>query len=83
MTDSTALAANAPNTPVRYRPITFGVTHVDLRDAEGGVQYLSARTPLLPYRQTMGESLVHWAQTAPARTLVARRARLADGTGCG
>jgi feruloyl-CoA synthase len=83
MTDSTALAANAantPNTPVRYRPITFGVTHVDLRDAEGGVQYVSARTPLLPYRQTMGESLTHWAQAAPARTLVARRARLADGT---
>jgi len=65
---------------VRYRPMRFGVTRGVLRQGAGGVQYLRADQALEPHAQRMTDRLVHWAQTTPDRTFIARRARNADGT---
>src|SRR3954470_10901613 len=65
---------------VRYRPMRFGVTRGELRDAPGGVQYLRAEQPLAPYARRMTDRLLHWAGTEPDRTFMARRARNADGS---
>jgi len=43
------------------------------------VRYLRSEAELQPYARTMGERLLHWVQTAPDRTLFARRERLPDG----
>ena len=69
-----------PNqTPPKYRPLAFGVTRVNLRQAEGGVQYLTADTPLGPFGERMSDSLIHWAKTTPDETFVAQRQRGPDG----
>src|SRR6478735_1540838 len=68
-----------PTSP-RYRPLTFGVKRVALRDGAGGVHYLRAEQALAPYPDRMADRLRHWAHTAPDRTLFARRMPLADGT---
>ncbi len=65
---------------VRYRPLAFGVTRGVLRDGVPGTRYLKAETPLAPSGDRMIDRLVHWAATAPDRTFIARRERLADGT---
>ncbi|WP_432727652.1 feruloyl-CoA synthase [Variovorax sp. W6] len=65
---------------VRYRPLVFGVTRAVLRDGAPGTQYLSAETPLEPYRERMTDRLAHWAERTPERTFIARRERLADGS---
>jgi feruloyl-CoA synthase len=67
-------------TTIRYRPLAFGVTRAVLRDGAPGTQYLRAETPLAPYRDRMTDRLAHWAEAAPARTFIARRERLADGS---
>ncbi|MEX1166939.1 MAG: feruloyl-CoA synthase [Hydrogenophaga sp.] len=64
----------------KYRPMEFGVPRVVVREGSSGVRYMRGEPELLPYARTMGERLVHWAQTAPERTLFARRERHADGT---
>lgn len=66
-------------TAIQYRPLAFGVTRALLRDGAPGTQYLRAETPLRPYRERMTDRLHHWAEAAPERTFIARRARLADG----
>jgi feruloyl-CoA synthase len=43
------------------------------------VQYLSAQTPLGSHASRMTDRLVHWAERAGERTLIARRARPASG----
>jgi feruloyl-CoA synthase len=68
------------STGPKYRALTFGVTRAVLRDGEGGVQYLHSDTPLAPYAHRMTDRLVHWAQVAPDRTFMARRALQADGS---
>jgi len=65
---------------VRYRPMRFGVTRGVLRQGNAGVQYLRAAQPLEPYAKRMTDRLVHWAQTVPDRTFMARRVRNADGS---
>ncbi|AMM25336.1 feruloyl-CoA synthase [Variovorax sp. PAMC 28711] len=65
---------------VRYRPLAFGVTRGVLRDGAPGTRYLMAETPLAPCCDRMIDRLVHWAETAPDRTFIARRERLPDGT---
>ncbi|WP_418117830.1 feruloyl-CoA synthase [Variovorax sp. 350MFTsu5.1] len=65
---------------VRYRPLVFGITRAVLRDGAPGTQYLSAETPLAPYRERMTDRLAHWAERTPDRTFIARRERLADGS---
>ena len=68
------------NPAVRYRPLVFGVTRAVLRDGAPGTQYLSAETPLAPYRERMTDRLAYWAEREPDRTFIARRERLADGS---
>ena len=65
---------------IQYRPMTFGVTRVQLRDGGPGVHYLMAEQPLAPYPKRITDRLVHWAQTRPQQTFMARRAKNADGT---
>lgn len=69
-----------PITPPRYRPLTFGVTRVTRREGADGVQYLQAEEALADYPARITDRLVHWAQTAPQRSFMARRQRLADGS---
>jgi len=74
MTETTRAAAPA------YRPLAFGVTRGVLREGGDGVQYLTAEQPLGPYPHRMTDRLVYWAAVAPERTVIARRARNADGS---
>lgn len=76
MNTNATLAAAAP----RYRPLGFGVTRGVLREGEKGVRYLEAETPLEPYDERITNRLLHWAEVAPGRTMIARRERLADGS---
>ncbi len=69
-----------PTAAPRYRPLTFGVTRVVLRDGASGSQYLEAEQPLGSYPQRMTDRLLHWAEVTPDRTFIAQRERLADGT---
>ncbi|WP_332815107.1 feruloyl-CoA synthase [Ramlibacter sp.] len=64
----------------RYRPLEFGVTRARLREGANGVQYLRADQDLQPCAERMTDRLLHWAQTDPDRTFIARRRRLADGS---
>lgn len=63
----------------RYRPLTFGVTQVQVRDADDGVQYLRAKQPLAPFGERMSDRLIEWAQATPDTTFIAQRERLPDG----
>ena len=69
-----------PGAQPTYRRMEFGVPRVIVREDGTGVRYLRAEAELLPYAPTMGERLVHWARTAPDRTLFARRTPRADGS---
>ncbi len=64
----------------RFRPMTFGVTRVQLREGSAGVRYLRADQGLQPFPARLTDRLQHWAQVAPERTFMARRDKLADGT---
>ena len=52
-------------TPMKFRPLTFGVTRVTLRDGAPGVHYLQADQALQAYPARMTDRLRHWAQTRP------------------
>ncbi len=67
-------------TTSKFRPLTFGVTRVALSDGASGVHYLQAEQPLQAFPDRITDRLVHWASTAPERTFMARREKLADGT---
>ncbi|MDB5942452.1 MAG: long-chain-fatty-acid--CoA ligase-like protein [Ramlibacter sp.] len=64
----------------RYRDLKFGVTRVVMRDGKDGVRYMRAEQPLQPHARRMTDRLLHWAQTTPERTFLARRTRNADGS---
>ena len=66
-------------TPPRYRPLTFGVTRVNVCGDHGGVQYLTADVPLQGFGERMSDRLIHWAKTTPDETFIAQRERLPDG----
>ena len=68
------------STTPRYRPLRFGVTRVQMREGQQGVRYMTADQPLQPYAQRMTDRLVHWAETEPQRTFMARRSKNADGS---
>jgi len=68
------------NATPRYRPMNFGVTRVKLREGAPGVRYLEAELPLGAYARRVTDYLVHWAEAAPERTFLARRAQLPGGT---
>jgi feruloyl-CoA synthase len=67
-------------TAPKFRPLTFGVTRVTLRDGKPGERYLRADQDLLPYPERLADRLCHWAETAPDRTFMARRVKQADGS---
>ena len=62
----------------KFRPLTFGVTQVSLRHGKAGVQYLRAEQALNDFPLRITDRLAHWASTAPARSFMAKRAKLAD-----
>ena len=64
----------------KFRPLTFGVRRVALRDGVKGVHYLHAEQQLKDFPVRMADRLQHWGQTAPERTFMARRVKLADGS---
>ncbi len=66
--------------PPRYRPLTFGVTRVVRNEGSQGVQYLKADQPLGEHALRITDRLVHWAQTRPEQTFMARRVKNADGS---
>ena len=66
-------------TAPKFRPLTFGVTSVALRDGVSGTHYLSAEQALQDYPSRITDRLQHWAQTVPDRTFMACREKLADG----
>ncbi len=72
----TAVPAAAP----RYRPVEFGVTRVVLKPGAGGVRYIEAEQPLADYAARLTDRFLYWAQTAPDRTLFARREKNPDGS---
>ncbi|MDP1740779.1 feruloyl-CoA synthase [Polaromonas sp.] len=67
------------NPSPRYRPLTFGVTRVAVRDGHGGTQYIRADQPLGDYAARITDRFLYWATTVPERSLMARRQRNADG----
>ena len=63
-----------------FRPLKFGVTRVSLRDGVPGTHYLKADQALQAFPDRLTDRLQHWAQTAPDRSFMARRIKLADGS---
>src|SRR5690606_31279323 len=63
----------------RYRPMSFGVTRVGLRDGAPGVRYLQAELPLGAFARRVTDYLVHWAENTPDHSFLARRAQLPGG----
>jgi feruloyl-CoA synthase len=72
--------AQVPAAGPKYRPLTFGVTRVLLREAPGGVNYLRADQALGPHAERMTDRLLHWAEVSPDRTFMARRVKNPDGS---
>ena len=66
-------------TAPKFRPLTFGVTRVVVRDGAPGVRYVEAEQALNEHPPRLTDRLRHWAETAPQRTFMARRVKLADG----
>jgi feruloyl-CoA synthase len=57
----------------RFRSVEFGIRAVELdRRADGNLRIRSAPA-LGPYPERLTDRLIHWAQSAPDRTFVARR----------
>jgi feruloyl-CoA synthase len=65
---------------IRYRPLRFGVTRVQLRQGAPGVSYLRAEQSIEPHPARITDRLLHWAATVPERTWMARRVHNADGS---
>ena len=72
--------SQAPSPAARFRPLTFGVTRVVLREGAGGARYLRADQELQPHATRLTDRLVHWAQAEPGRSFMARRVKNADGS---
>jgi feruloyl-CoA synthase len=56
------------------------VTRIAVREGHGGTRYIRADQPLGDYAARITDRFLHWAQTVPERSFLARRARLADGS---
>ena len=63
-----------------YRPLQFGVTQVEVRAGDAGVQYLRAEQPLQSFPNRMTDRLAHWASVEPQRSFMAKREKLPDGS---
>jgi len=64
----------------KFRPLTFGVTRVALKDGAAGVHYLRAEQALQEFPQRITDRLKRWAAEAPERTFMGRPEKLADGS---
>jgi len=62
-----------------YRPLTFGVTDVEVRQGEAGVQYVRAPQALGDYPARLTDRFAYWAERVPQQTFVARREHLPNG----
>jgi feruloyl-CoA synthase len=71
---------NAARAEAKYRPLKFGVTRIRLREGADGVRYVQADQELQPHATRLTDRFLHWAQTTPERTFMARRRRLPDGS---
>lgn len=69
------------STTPKFRPLTFGVTRVTLRDGPTGVHYLNADQALQPYPGRLADRLRQWAEVRPQQTWMAQRQRLTDPQG--
>ena len=56
----------------RYRPVHFARAAVEVRETPDAV-HVRARAPLLPYAARTTDRLLHWAETAPDRSYMARK----------
>jgi feruloyl-CoA synthase len=69
---------------VSYRPMPFGVTRGELRNASdfetSQIQYLKAENPLEPYPDRITDHFLHWANKDPHRVMFAQRELQADGS---
>ena len=75
-------SANAP--APKYRPVTFGVTRVTVREGAGdtaGSRYVTADQPLANYPDRITDRLIHWAKEAPDRIWMAKREKRTDADG--
>ena len=75
-------SANAP--APKYRPVTFGVTRVTVREGAGdnaGSRYVTADQPLADYPDRITDRLIQWAKEAPDRSWMAKREKLTDADG--
>lgn len=63
----------------RFRPITFGVTRVSVREGAQGTQYVNSDLSLDQFPDRLSDRLGYWADQAPERTFIARRTRLSSG----
>ena len=70
---------NTETVAPKYRALKFGVTRVAVREANGHT-YLSAEQSLDAYADRLTDRLLHWAEHAPDRTFIARRAVNADSS---
>ena len=68
------------DTKIKYRPLAFDVTRLNVREAEGGVKYLQAEGALQPHAHRITDRLLYWAEATPDRSFIARRAKNADGS---
>jgi feruloyl-CoA synthase len=74
------MSETTPTSAPRYRPLTFGVTRIAAREGDGGTRYIKADQPLGDYAARITDRFLHWAQTVPERSFLARRVRQADGS---
>ena len=63
----------------RYRPLSFGVTRVVVRE-DNGHTYARADQALGDHAVRITDRLTHWATVAPDRPFLARRMQNADGS---
>ncbi|MES2993637.1 MAG: feruloyl-CoA synthase [Pseudomonadota bacterium] len=70
------------NTPTpRYRPVSMGGSLTARFETRAdGSQIVTSTEPLQPYAARLTDRFLHWAETTPERTLVAKRVLNADGT---
>ncbi|WP_421953468.1 feruloyl-CoA synthase [Polaromonas sp.] len=78
-TMNAATAAPATTPSPKYRPLAFGVTRIALGTGQNGCRYIEADQALAAYAARMTDRFLHWAQTTPERSFLARRSKLADG----
>ncbi|WP_096696154.1 feruloyl-CoA synthase [Polaromonas sp. AER18D-145] len=69
-----------PTSAPRYRPLTFGVTRIAVREGAGGTRYIKADQTLGDYAARITDRFLHWAENVPERSFLARRVRQADGS---